>query len=139
MTWLAWISAAFVLVICEILTPSVFFFLCLSAGALFAAAAAYFNISDWLEFGIFAAVSVLSIYTVRPIFKKMLKKTDTVKSNVDALLGANAVVTETISPLKDGFVKVSGEIWLAHADEEIKEGEKVKVVSISGTKLFVKK
>ncbi|MCL2390962.1 MAG: NfeD family protein, partial [Endomicrobia bacterium] len=71
--------------------------------------------------------------------KKMIKKTNTVESNVDALIGMEAVVTGTITPEKDGFVKVLSEIWLAGADEEIKEGEKVKVVSVSGTKLLVKK
>jgi len=133
------VVVAIILVILEIVTFSVFFFTCLAVGALFAAVLTYFNVSIWISVGVFVVISVLSIYTIRPIFKKMLKKAETVESNVDALIGAEAIVTGTITPLKDGFVKVFSEIWLASADEEIKEGEKVKIISISGTKLFVKK
>ena len=139
MSWIIWVIAAICLVILEISTPSVFFFLSLGVGALFAAAAAYFGISIWFEVAVFVVVSVGSIFTIRPLFKRYLKRTGTVDSNVDALIGADAMVTETITPSKDGFVKVFSEIWLAQSDEEIKKGETVKVLSVSGTKLFVKK
>jgi membrane protein implicated in regulation of membrane protease activity len=68
-----------------------------------------------------------------------MKKADTIKTNVDSLIGKNAVVTKKIVPLEDGFVKVDGEIWLAYGDEVFGEGDIVKVESVSGTKLKVKK
>lgn len=141
MSWIAWIILAVVLAICEIATPSVFFLLCLSIGALFASLAAYFDVSNWLEFGVFIVISILSIYTIRPIFKRMLKKSETVNSNVDELIGLEAKVTGRITPEKSGFVKVRSEIWLAQSDNNniIEEGEIVKVKAISGTKLIVKK
>ncbi|MCL2334750.1 MAG: NfeD family protein [Endomicrobia bacterium] len=139
MSWIAWLVAAIVLVILEISTPGIFFFLSLAVGAFVAAIAAYFGVSHWIDYIIFAVVSILSIFTVRPLFKRYFKRAETAKSNVDALIGAEAMVTAGISPSKDGFVKVMSEIWLANSDEEIKEGEKVKVISVSGTKLFVKK
>jgi membrane protein implicated in regulation of membrane protease activity len=140
MAWLFWVIAFVVLVIVEVATPSTFFFLSLAAGALTAAAVAYFSASSiWVETIAFVVVSVISIYTIRPLFKSYLKKAETADSNVDSLIGAEAAVTQTISPPKDGFVKVFSEIWLASSDEEIKTGEKVKVISVSGTKLFVKK
>ncbi|AKL97477.1 NfeD family protein [Endomicrobium proavitum] len=139
MNWIFWIVLAVVLATLEIITPSVFFFMCLAIGALFAAVATFFDVSNWFEFGIFITVSIVSIYTIRPLFKKLMSKSETVNSNVDALIGAQAVVTEKISLQKAGFVKVNGEIWLAESDGEIESGETVKIKSVSGTKVFVKK
>ncbi|OEG71187.1 hypothetical protein ATZ36_16135 [Candidatus Endomicrobiellum trichonymphae] len=139
MIWITWLIIATVLIIFEILTSSVFFFTCLSAGSVFAAAVAYFNISSWIEFAIFIVVSILSLYLIRPIFKKMMSKSETVNSNIDALIGATAIVAEKITPLKTGLVKVSGEIWRAESDIELETGETVKIKNIDGTTLTVKK
>jgi membrane protein implicated in regulation of membrane protease activity len=134
-----WLIIAAVLVIFEMLIPSVFFFTCFALGSVFAAVADCFNISSWIEFVIFIVVSILSLYLVRPIFKKMMSKFKTVNSNVDALIGATAVVTEKVTPLKYGFVRVLGEIWRAESDVELETGESVKVKNINGTTLTVKK
>lgn len=140
MNWVAWIIVAVVLVIIEILTPSTFFFMCFSIGALFAALVAYFNISNWLELAVFAIISVASIYSFRPFLKESIfKKADKVQSNVDELIGAVGTVTERITPEKPGLVKVLSEIWLAESDTVIEQGETVIVKSLSGTKVFVKK
>jgi membrane protein implicated in regulation of membrane protease activity len=139
MIWITWLIIAAVLIIFEILTSSVFFFICLAAGSVFAAAASYFNISSWIEFVIFIVVSILSLYLIRPIFKRMISKSETVNSNIDALIGAIAIVTEKITPLKTGLVKVSGEIWIAESDIELEIGEAVKIRNIDGTTLTVKK
>ncbi|MDR0820558.1 MAG: NfeD family protein [Endomicrobium sp.] len=139
MIWITWLIIAAVLIIFEILTSSVFFFTCLAAGSVFAAAAAYFNISSWIEFVIFIVVSILSLYLIRPMFKRMMNRSETVNSNIDALIGATAVVAEKITPLKTGLVKVSGEIWRAESDIELETGETVKIKNIAGTTLTVKK
>ena len=118
-----------------------FFVSCLAIGSFAAAAVAYFNISNWLEFGVFVVVSLSSIFAIRPFFKKWLAKQNkgSIKSNVDALIGTEAVVVEKIMPPKSGFVKVQSEIWLAESDTEIETETKVRVESVSGTKVFVKK
>ena len=63
-------------------------------------------------------------------------------SNVDSILGRNALVTEAIAPNKPGQVKVSGELWraiLADGSSETKSaGENVSVVSIDGVTLHVR-
>ena len=46
-----------------------------------------------------------------------------------------SLVTETISPLKIGEVKVDGKRWSAVSDTEIKLNEKVKILAIDGVKL----
>jgi membrane protein implicated in regulation of membrane protease activity len=139
MTWVAWIVIAVILVIFEITTTSIFFFVCLAIGSVFAAVAACFVVSNLLQFTVFIIISIVSLCLVRPIFKKMISKSKTVSSNVDALINAEAVVTEKITPLKAGFVKVSSEIWRAESDIEIAVGETVIIKKVSGTMLIVKK
>jgi membrane protein implicated in regulation of membrane protease activity len=139
MIWITWLIIAAILIIFEILIPSFFFFTCLAVGSVFAAAAAYFNISSWIEFVVFIVVSILSLYLIRPIFKKMMSKSETVNSNIDALIGTTAVVTERVTPLRVGLVRVLGEIWRAESDIELETGETVKIKNIDGTTLTVKK
>ncbi|MDR1721377.1 MAG: NfeD family protein [Endomicrobium sp.] len=99
----------------------------------------WFNVLIQIEFAVFVTVSVISVYFIRPVLKRVLSRSETVNSNVDALIGENAVVVENISPLKSGFVKVLSEIWRAESDVEFKVGETAKIKSISGTRLIVKK
>ncbi|MDR3253887.1 MAG: NfeD family protein [Endomicrobium sp.] len=139
MTWIVWIIIAVTLVIFEILTPSTFFFICFSIGSLSAAVAAYFDVLYGVELAVFIIASVISLYLIRPVFKKIIAKSKTVHSNIDALIGAEAVVIEKITPLKTGFVKVLSEIWRAESDVELEAGEIVKIKNISGTTLIVKK
>jgi membrane protein implicated in regulation of membrane protease activity len=139
MTWIIWLTIAVVFLICEITTSSIFFCLCLSVGSLFATGASYLFNSNWIEIMVFIIVSILSLYFVRPFFKKIIKKSKTIESNVDALIGAKAIVTSKITPFSPGFVKVSGEIWRAESSVEILEGEAVKIKGINGTTLTVEK
>jgi membrane protein implicated in regulation of membrane protease activity len=113
--------------------------MCLAIGSIFAAGAAYLFNSNWIEVIVFIVVSIASLYFIRPFFKKMLKKAKTVESNVDRLIGAEAVVTTKIAPFSGGFVKVFGEVWRAKSSVEILEGETVKIKSIDGTTLTVEK
>jgi membrane protein implicated in regulation of membrane protease activity len=98
MTWIIWLTIAVVLVICEIATSSIFFCLRLSIGSLFAAGVSYLFNLHWIEIMVFIIGSILSLYFVRPFFKKMIKKSKTIESNVDALIGAEAIVTSKITP-----------------------------------------
>jgi membrane protein implicated in regulation of membrane protease activity len=139
MTWAAWCVVAVALIILEVATTSVFFFTCLAIGAAFAAIASCFGGSVTIEVIIFILGSILSLYLIRPIFKKMISKSDTIKSNIDALIGANAIVTEKITPFKTGLVRVFSEVWRAESDVEIKAGDTVKVEKVAGTTLTVKK
>jgi len=139
MTTTIWIIVSILLLVFEIVIPSVFFFFCLSIGSASAALAAYFNFSLYSEFAVFISVSIASVYFIRPVLKKVLSKSETVNSNVDALIGENAVVIEKITPSKSGFVRVSGEIWRAESDIEFETGETVRIKNVSGTTLIVKK
>jgi membrane protein implicated in regulation of membrane protease activity len=138
MTCTFWIVVALICFAIEILTPGVFFFACLGLGALGACAAAGFANSAVISLTFFAVVSVASVFLLRPLAIRYLSK-GIKKSNVDALIGQKAWVTEAITPPKLGMVKIIGEIWRAQATEDIPVETWVIVEKIEGTRLIVKK
>jgi len=139
MTLIVWFIIAFIFIIFEIITPSIFFFFCLSVGSAFAAITSYFGVSIWVEFLVFIVVSILSVYFIRPVFKKIISRHESINSNVDALIGEKVLVVEKITPLRVGFVKVMGEIWRAESDTDLEVGEIVEVRNVNGTTLVVKR
>lgn len=60
-------------------------------------------------------------------------------TNIDKLIGKNAVVVRTITPDTAGMVRLEDEDWRAVAEEVIYEKEKVKVEVVEGVSLRVKK
>ena len=138
MTWSAWLIMSVVLLVVEILTPGTFFFACLSMGALVAGISATAAVPGWLPWIVFAVISLVSIYLIRPFAKRMFQQ-HRKKSNVDALIGEKAWVTEPINPPDNGMVKVEGELWRAEASEKIEAGVYVEVKSVKGTRLEVQR
>jgi len=61
------------------------------------------------------------------------------RTNVDALVGKEAIAKTNIDPLDGGIIKLRGEIWLARPEDAkvIKEGSKVRVMRIEGVSLIV--
>ena len=138
MHWSVWVTGAIILFVFEMLTPGGFFFACLGIGALITAICAVFAFPDWIDWVVFAAVSLVSIYSIRPLAKKYFQKGDH-KSNVDALMGKKAQVTEPVNPPSLGMVKIEGELWRAEAEQAIEAGAMVEILSVEGTRLKVKK
>lgn len=110
-----------------------------AGGAVAASIVAMAGFSPVIQVIAFLAVSVLLIYFTRPIVRKKLKIGQE-KTNVNALVGKEALVTETIEPLRTGQAKVDGLIWSAAAADEhttIQKGTTVIINSIEGVKLIV--
>jgi hypothetical protein len=61
------------------------------------------------------------------------------RTNVDALVGKEAIAKTDIDSIDGGIIKLKGEIWLARPDDDkiIKEGAKVRVIRIEGVSLIV--
>ena len=134
---LQWIILAVIFFIIEILTPGVFFFSCLGVGAILGGLITLVS-SQWiLPWLVFIFSSVIMIYFVSPAVKRLVKF-EPKKSNVDALIGREAVVTQEIIPPKMGLVKVGGELWNAESSEKIEKDKKVEIVKIEGTHVVVK-
>ena len=61
-------------------------------------------------------------------------------TNADRVIGAQALVTETINNTQaQGQVKVSGQVWSARAAQDvvIPAGRDVKILRIEGVKVIV--
>ncbi len=132
-----WFIAAVILFIIEVLTPGVFFFSCLGLGAVAAGIASLFLDNHIFTWGVFAAVSIISIYTIRPLMKKIFRPRR--PSNVDALIGKKAIVIERITPEQMGLVKVENELWKAESADVAEPQSFAEVLRIEGTHLVVRK
>ena len=90
-----------------------------------------------IEFAVFVLGGVFLLITTRPYLLKKLKVGES-KTNLDRIIGMKGIVSEDISTLSPGEVKVDGKRWTAIADNDIKEGSTVEVLEIIGVKIKVK-
>lgn len=90
----------------------------------------------------FLVVSGLSIWLLKPLRERFLKK-NIVKTNVDAIIGEVGVVVEEINNNAHsyGAVRVKGLVYtaLSHDEEPIQKDEKIIVERVDGVKLIVRK
>ena len=90
---------------------------------------------------VFLAVSLVLLYFTRPLAIKKLNR-ETVKTNLDAIIGSVAVAEESIRKNTKGSVNADNKVWTAvlSADsEEIEKGDLVRIEGIEGVKLIVRK
>ena len=132
-----WLAAGGALLVAEMLTVDLLF-ASLAFSAFMAAGvnALGFNMAvQGLTFGIAA---VLSLFILRPIALKNLKKrTPDFATNVDALVGVPALTISVVT-YRSGQIKLNGEIWSARSQSgEIAEDSKVQVVAIEGATAVV--
>ena len=111
-----------------------------AAGALVALLDSLFCQNFWIQLVLFILVSALCLALVRPLAQK--KFTPHLRpTNLDLLLGQDAVVTEDIDNLAaTGQVKVGGQTWTARneVEEPIPAGSIVQVLRIEGVKIIVR-
>lgn len=137
-TWAVWAIAGIILLIVEIVTPGLFFFALLSVASFIAAVVAYFNPPSWVPMLSFFIASIVLIISTRPLLRKLITQ-ERIPSNVDELIGKEALVKMRISPHEAGVIKVGGEEWKAEATEPIEEGSVVTIMKVEGTRTTVKK
>lgn len=109
------------------------------AGALLALVSALLGAPFWLQAVIFVLVSGILLLLLRPFLRRVLP-TGKTKTNVDALVGKSAIVTEPIDNLlASGTVKLDGVVWTARSANEapIAVGTVVTVERVEGVKLLV--
>lgn len=108
-------------------------------GALGSFISSYFINNVLIQLLIFVIVTGLSLLATRPLVKKILKKVERTRTNLDAVINSIGIVSETIKPDTIGRVDVMGKNWAAKGYEHIRKGSKVKVLAIEGAKLIVEK
>ena len=140
--WHYWVIIALVFVIVEMFTSG-FAVMCISFGCLFSAVASALDWELKWQLLVFAVGTALAFMTVRPlVYKFFYKKGQEVKTNVDALVGRRAIVTERIEgELHAGRVKIDGDDWKAVSldTEPIEVGTAVEITAINSVILTVKK
>jgi len=90
-----------------------------------------------IQLTVFVVLGIMLLISTKSVIKKMQPKKE--KTNLDRIIGTNAVVTQTINKNSPGEVKVEGVLWTATADELIEKGSIVKILEINSTKLRVEK
>lgn len=140
MNWMAF-SWLMLLIVCLVIEANTVTLVCLwfAAGALASMIASLLGAQVWLQGLLFFAVSVSLLLLLRPAFRKFIKPKLT-KTNVDAVIGKQGIVTERIDNIAAaGQVKVGAMYWSARATENIpiEVGTQVIVDRIEGVKTFV--
>ena len=133
-----WLAASGVLLVIEIITVDLLF-ASLAFATLMAALANVLNLSVVLQGVTFALAAAISIFILRPIALRHLKKRPAnFATNIEALIGAPALSLTEVSE-NSGQVKLNGETWSARSiSGAIPANVSALVVSIEGATAIVK-
>lgn len=135
---LVWLIIAFVLAVIEAFSlglTTIWF----AGGSVVAVVAALLGASVPLQVVIFVVVSILLLVLTRPWAMKHFKST-LENTNIDAVIGKEALLTKDISPFSAGEAKLNGLTWVALATDKnlsIPAGKAVRVDAVEGVKLIV--
>lgn len=136
--WLWWIVIAIVLAAAEIASVD-FFFSMFAIGALAAAVAAALGASVIVQVLVLAVVSILLIFTLRPLAVRQIRRAPESHTNWRKLIGTEAVVLQRVDRF-GGLIKLGGEEWTArpaNTDVSFDPTAVVRVVRIDGATAIV--
>jgi membrane protein implicated in regulation of membrane protease activity len=137
--WHIWIIVALVFFIMEIFTPG-FAVACLSIGSIGGSIASACGLEFKFQILVFAIATLLAFVLVRPVVLKVFhNKSKEVLTNVDALVGRQAIVSEEIVPIVGGRVKVDGDDWKAISADgrPVSAGTPVRILKVESVILTV--
>lgn len=96
----------------------------------------------YYEIIIFAVVSFALLFFTRPIVKKLLKNQERT-TNVDDFIGRECIALEPITKFAYGSIRINDVIYTAvlpeNEEESIAIGDKVKIITVRGNKVVVRK
>ena len=130
--WLIWVIISIVCLILE-LSSGDFFILCFAIGAAAGAVIAGCGASLTWQIIVFALVSALSLFLVRPALIRKLHKPHRERlSNAEAMIGQEGRVSEPILAGGYGRVAIDGDDWKALSADggAIDKGTRVRVVKM---------
>jgi membrane protein implicated in regulation of membrane protease activity len=135
--WAWWVLGALLLLGVEALTLDLIF-ASLALGAVAGAIVALLGGTVLAQVLVAVVVALLSLFLLRPFAVRFLKA-EGGHTNIDALIGVNALVMERVDA-RTGRVKVGGEIWSARARRpgtQFHAGTDVVVTAIEGATAVV--
>ncbi|WNM23215.1 NfeD family protein [Demequina capsici] len=134
-----WYIGALALGIAEIFTLDLTL-LMFAGGALAGGVAAQLGAPLWLSIVVFAGVSSVLLFAVRPyLLRSLRKKGPVAETNAARLVGMEAFTLDEITE-RSGRVKLAGEVWTARTREDaptIAEGVDAVVIEIKGATAIV--
>ena len=140
--WHIWLIIALISFIMEIFIPS-FVLFNFGIGAVIGSFAAGLNLSLEWQIALFSGGTMMSFFMVRPAMKRFAyKRTEGFKTNMEAMVGREATVTEEISNENNrGRVSLDGDVWQARSlsNESIPQGTRVEIVQLNSIILIVTK
>jgi inner membrane protein len=138
-----WLVLGVALIVAEVFTLG-FVLLWFGIGAIVAALVGLMGFGFAWQFAAFAIVSVALTAMSRTIFSTYLhhSEAESLKSGSDSMPGQIGTVTiASKGALNEGAVKVFGSTWTAFPEDDetvLREGEKVEVVRIQGSSIYVR-
>jgi membrane protein implicated in regulation of membrane protease activity len=136
-TYGIWIIAGVIALIIDLLSGTLFM-LWVAGGCIVAGiVAALLPGLPWAPWAAFVVSTALMLYLGRPLARRFQEQR-LVPSNVDAVVGQEGIVLETIDPVSNtGRVRIGSEQWRARSDEHIESGERVCVLGVEGATVVV--
>jgi membrane protein implicated in regulation of membrane protease activity len=136
--WLLWLLVGVGLAVAELLSLDLVLIM-LASGAFAAAATAALGGPLLVQGLVFAVVSGLALFLVRPVARAHLERGAPLATGVAALLGHDALVLEEVGH-DSGLVRLDGEEWTARPFQDgqiIEPGATVEVITIQGATALV--
>ncbi len=109
-----------------------------SLGAIPSFVLSLFYVHAAIQIGAFIVVTTALLLFTRPVVLKYFKVNE-IKTNVDSVIGQEGIVTTPIIANGVGRIKLRTQEWSAVSDEDVENGQKVRVLDVEGNKLIVKK
>jgi membrane protein implicated in regulation of membrane protease activity len=137
--WAAWIGAAVLLGVAEMFSLDLVLIM-IAVGAVAGMVTALIGAPFAAQVLVAAGASIAMLGVVRPALAKRLHGGPELTLGHGKLVGQRGVVTEEITGLQNGRVKLAGEIWSAAPYDEsitIAAGETVEVLQIRGATAYV--
>lgn len=131
--WIVWMVVAGVLLVIEAATVGLVSIWFVPA-AVIAAILSIWVDSFFIQLGVFIVLSGVTLFLGKKYFKK--NKSEKLDEANELLVGKNAVAKTDIIQ-SEGKVLVGDVYWRAVSDDEISEGDKVKITAVEGNILTV--
>lgn len=138
MAWWIWAVVGIALLVVEVVTPGGLFALFFGVAALAVAALRAFGLAgpEWLQWVLFAVLSVVLVAFVRGRMRGMLGVQG---EPVDALVGETAVLLDDLPPRGVSRAELRGTPWEARSSAEapLARGQRCRVQRVEGLTLWL--
>jgi membrane protein implicated in regulation of membrane protease activity len=133
-----WLVLAAVLYVGEMLTTT-FFLLPFAIGATVAFLSIFLGTPLWLQWVLFVVVSIIALFALRPMARRLTANAEQTKSGVDRLIGMTGRVIEGNAPSGENRARIDREVWNVTTEQgdRLALDTPVRVLRVDGAHLVV--